>query len=138
MNQPLISRATLSTHHAVSDVASICDLILIDLVAGLSAHGLQLHDTTAPPLVHPSAPLRYPLTQGLVGSWAATNARRGFPVPGGHVDGILYVSRFGANEYYLAVWNVAAPFLTWSSSQPLGAHARLTTECAAIGVVVGP
>ncbi len=138
VNQPVVSRRTMSAQHAVCDVASTRDLVLIDLVAGLSVHRLQLHDITAPPVVLPPGSLPYPATQGLVGSWAATNARRGFPVPGGRVDGILYVSRFGANEYCLAIWDVAAPFVSWRTSQLLGAHAQLATACGALGVIVVP
>ena len=138
VHQPSVSRTTLSAHHAITPVATVRDLVLIDLVAGISVHGLQLHDITALPNVHPAAPLRYPATQGMAGAWASTNAASGFPVPGGRVDGILYVSRFGANEACLALWDIAAPALGWGTPQPLGSHPGLVAACNAIGVVVVP
>lgn len=135
---PQLSRATLSAAHAVTDVTLGRDLILIDLVVAIAVHGLQLSDTTAPPLVSPHAPLRYPATQGMAGAWAATNAAAGFPVPGGQVDGILYVSRFGPADRCLALWDVAVSALSWGSAQPLGGHVQLTAACGMLGVLVVP
>lgn len=135
---PQVSRATLSASHAVTDVTLNRALILIDLVAAIAVHGLQLSDTTAPPLISPHAPLRYPATQGMAGAWAATNGSSGFPVPGGQVDGILYVSRFGPVDRCVALWDVAQSALTWGAAQSLGGHLQLTAACGMLGVQVVP
>jgi len=133
--QPQVSRTTLSAHHAVTEATLLRDVVLIDLVVATAVHGLQLSDITAPPLLAPHAPLRYPATQGMAGAWAATNASAGFAgVPGGRVDGILYVSRFGPAERCVVLWDLAHGALRWGSALPLGAHGGLRAACGALGV----
>ncbi len=132
---PQVSRANLSAHHAVTEATLTRDVVLIDLVVAIAVHGLQLSDITAPPLLAPHAPLRYPATQGMAGAWAAINASAGFAgAPGGQVDGILYVSRFGPSERCVMLWDLASSALRWGSAQPLGSHPGLSAACGALGV----
>ena len=114
------------------------DLVLIDLVHEPGIHGVELADIAQRPLLAAklaSPPgLVYPITQTLVGEWMSRNATRDFPVQGGQVDGILYVSRFAPAQRCIALWDHAAGALTWQPSAPLGRHAALESTLAAMGI----
>jgi hypothetical protein len=135
---PAFSRQTLSTHHAVSEAIIQRDLVLIDLVHEPGIHGVQLADIAQRPQVAAklTSPvgLVYPVTQTLAGEWLSRNARRDFPVDGGRVDGVLYVSRFAPVQRCVALWDHAANALIWNASVPLGRHPALETTLAAMGI----
>jgi hypothetical protein len=135
---PAVARRTLATQHAVTGAVLARDLVVVDLVLALSVHGLELADVAAPPLLTPGTSPRYPRTQALAGTWATANRDRRHPVPGGRVDGIAYVSRFGPAAHCLALWDDAADALRWGKTTPLGAAAGIDAACEALGIgVVG-
>lgn len=133
-----LSRRTLSAHHAVSEAVLSRDLVVIDLVHEPGVHGIELADLAQRPdlgakLMAPKG-LVYRHTQALAGTWLARNASATFPVSGGTVDGILYVSRFAPAQRCLALWQGAADALEWTATTLLGDHAALDSTLAAIGV----
>lgn len=131
---PAVSRTTLNAKHSVSDAVLTRDLVTLDLIQALGVHRLELIDVCAPPDLTPGAPLRYPRTQQLAGEWAARNAGGGHPVPGGRVDAILYVSRFGPGARCLAIWDTAREAVDWGSTVPLGSASGLEEACEALDV----
>ena len=133
-----LSRRTLSAHHAVSAAITTRELTVIDLVHEPGVHGLELADITQRPNFHaklaPTGGLVYELTQRLTERWLAANRASSFPVPGGRVDGILYVSRFTPIQRCLAVWDMAKHALAWQRPVRLGEHPALETTLAEIGI----
>ena len=133
-----LSRTSLSANHQIADASLLRDLVLIDLVHEPSAHGLEMADLSERPnlkakLTIPQG-LVYARTQTLVGAWLTQNANAAFPVIGGTVDGILYVSRFSPAQQCIALWDIAEDALSWYASIPLGAHAELETTLALMGI----
>jgi hypothetical protein len=136
--QPALSRHMLSTRHAITDAQVTRDLVLIDLIHEPGAHGVQLADLTERPRLRlPSSPanlLVYERTQRLVGTWLAQQAAAAFPVEGGVVDGIAYVSRFSPAQRCIALWSGAETALTWYTTVALGAHPELDATLHAMGI----
>jgi hypothetical protein len=117
--RPTYSAAALARRHALASAALTRDVVLLDLVVALAAHGLQAAQIVTPPLLPPTDPppsdfLPYPTTQSLATTWQTAP----HPVP---VDGILYGSRFGGAHLCVALWEAARLAVAWRGSGPLGA-----------------
>ena len=128
VRRDVLSLATLRAQHAVTQVTTTRDLLLIDLlIAPWTAHGLQVHDTMSPP--------PYATTQQLsirLAGLAPVPVDRGPPM---RPDGILYGSRFGAGIECLALWDRAADALQWETTESIGSDvAGLAAACLQLGI----
>ena len=57
-----------------------------------------------------------------------------FPIDGGCVDGLAYVSRFSPAQRCLALWSGAESAITWFTTVAFWAHPELDTTLHAMGI----